>query len=207
MGKHPTGWIFVDAISMVDLACWAQLCKLAFCGLKWLLLGDFNQYQPIADKWCGKPLIKSFEHSSLLHTLAGRNHCRLTHNHRSNPRLFDFCTSLCPGGSRSHLPLKDMVTAAQAEFPATKRRADTNLCISHVKQLRLNRDSNLKEGLFLKAPPSKQANAPQDMWLQPGLRVMCIREGRRGKFFNHAFFTVAALGESTVTLEDAHRGV
>ena len=60
----------------------------------------------------------------------------------------------------------------------------------------------MKEGLFLKAPPSKQANAPQDMWLQPGLRVMCICEGKRGRLYNHAFFTVAALGENTVTLED-----
>ena len=33
-GKHPTGWIIVDEISLVDLACWAQLCKLTFCGLK-----------------------------------------------------------------------------------------------------------------------------------------------------------------------------
>ena len=31
---------------------------------------------------------------------------------------------------------------------------------------------------------------------------MCICEGRRGRLFNHAFFAVAALGESTVTLED-----
>ncbi len=31
---------------------------------------------------------------------------------------------------------------------------------------------------------------------------MCICEGKRGRLYNHAFFTVAALGESTVTLED-----
>jgi hypothetical protein len=95
-----------------------------------------------------------------------------------------------------------MVAAARAEFPATKRRADTSICIAHVKRRKLNRASNLKEGLFLKAPPSKQANAPQDMWLQPGLRVMCICECRRGRLYNHASYTVAALGESTVTLED-----
>jgi hypothetical protein len=97
-----------------------------------------------------------------------------------------------------------MVTAAWAEFPATKRKADTNICISHAKRRRLNKESNLKEGLFLKAPPSKQANAPQPMCLQPGLRVKCICEGgTRGRLYNHAFFTVAAIGgESTVTLED-----
>jgi hypothetical protein len=84
----------------------------------------------------------------------------------------------------------------------TARRVDTNLCISHVKRRRLNRESNMQEGLFLKAPPSKQANAPQDMWLQPGLRVFCVCEGKRGRLFNHAFFTVAALGEHTVSLTD-----
>ena len=31
---------------------------------------------------------------------------------------------------------------------------------------------------------------------------MCICEGRRGRSYNHAFFTVAALGESTMTLTD-----
>jgi hypothetical protein len=96
-----------------------------------------------------------------------------------------------------------MGAAARAACPATKRRADTNLCISHVKRRKLNRESNLKEGLFLKAPPSKQANDPQDMWLQPGLRVMCVCEGKKGRLFNHGFYTVAALGDSTVTLEDA----
>jgi hypothetical protein len=95
-----------------------------------------------------------------------------------------------------------MITTARAEFTATKRRADTSLCISHAKRRRLNKESNLKEGLFLKAPPSKQVNAPQDMWLQPGLRVMCICEGKRGRPYNHAFFTVAALGDSTVSLTD-----
>jgi hypothetical protein len=31
---------------------------------------------------------------------------------------------------------------------------------------------------------------------------MCICEGKRGRLYNHAFFTVAALGEHTVTLRD-----
>ena len=143
-GKHPTGWIVVDEISMVDVACWAQLSKLAFCGLKWILVGDWCQYQPINDRWCGQPLAKSFEHSSLLHTMAGGNSCRLTENHRSDQRLFDFCGSLCPGGSRSHLPIKEMVAAARAEFPATKRKADSNLCISHAKRRRLSKKSRRK---------------------------------------------------------------
>ena len=90
----------------------------------------------------------------------------------------------------------------QGGVPSDEARADTSLCISHAKRRRLNKESNLKEGLFLKAPPSKQANAPQDMWLQPGLRVMCICEGKRGRLYNHAFFTVAALGDSTVSLTD-----
>ena len=138
-------------------------------------------------------MAKSFEHSSLLHIMVGGNRCRRTHNHRSDQRLFDFCNSLCPGGSR-RWPIKEMVAAARVAFPPTKRRADTSLCISHVKRRRLNKERNLKEGLFLKAPPSKQANAPQNMWLQPGLRVMCICEGKRGRLYNHAFFTITAIG-------------
>ena len=117
----------------------------------------------------------SFEFSSLLHAMAGEYHCRLAHNHRNDPRLFEFCGSLCPGGSRSLLPIRDMVAAAREEFPATKYRADTNLCTAHSKRRRLNKDSNLKEGLFLKA--------------------MAICDQRRSRIFNHAFLTVAALGE------------
>ena len=49
-GKTPKGWIVVDENSMVDAASWARLCKLASCGLKWILIGDFNQYQPIQDR-------------------------------------------------------------------------------------------------------------------------------------------------------------
>jgi hypothetical protein len=98
-GKFAAGtWLVVDEYSMVDVACWAQLAKAAFCGAKWIIIGDPNQYLPIQDRWCGQALAKSFEHSSLLHTMVGGNRCRLTHNHRSDPPLFDFCGSLCPGG-------------------------------------------------------------------------------------------------------------
>ena len=31
---------------------------------------------------------------------------------------------------------------------------------------------------------------------------MCICERKRGRLYNHAFFTITAIGESTVTLED-----
>jgi hypothetical protein len=41
------------------------------------------------------------------------------------------------------------------------------------------------------------------MWLQPGLKVMCICEGKRGRLYNHAFFTVFATSANTVTLEDS----
>jgi hypothetical protein len=60
----------------------------------------------------------------------------------------------------------------------------------------------LKVGLYLQAPSNLQANAPQNMWLQPGLKVMCICEGKRGRLYNHAFFTVFATSANTVTLED-----
>ena len=31
---------------------------------------------------------------------------------------------------------------------------------------------------------------------------MCICEGKRARLYNHAFYTVAALGDSTATLDD-----
>ena len=187
---------------MVDVACWVQLTKLAFCEIKWILVGDFAQYLPINDRWCGQAMTKGFKDSSLLHSMTQGNICHLTHNHRSDPQLFDFCKSLCPNGFRSHMPISEMVAQARIQFPKTARKADYNLCISHAKRRRLNHESNLNSGLFLKAAPSKQANAPQNMWLQPGLKMMCICEGKRGRLYNHAFFTIVAISANTVTLQD-----
>ena len=119
-----------------------MVSKLAFCGTKFILVGDWNQYKAINDRWCGQPAERSAENSSLLWSMAGGNMCILTHNHRSDPKIFDFCASICPGGSHADLTLLEQVATAKKNFPVTKRKADHSLVISHVKRRQNDADMN-----------------------------------------------------------------
>ena len=118
-GKHIAGWLIVDEINMLDVQLLCDLNRLSYCGTKFLLVGDFHQYGPVNDRWAGAPLSKTLENSRLFHTLCCGNVQLMTENKRSDQRLFDFCKSICPGGSRHHLPIGDMVAAAADIMPGS----------------------------------------------------------------------------------------
>jgi energy-coupling factor transporter ATP-binding protein EcfA2 len=203
-GRCPT-WLVLDEISYINTSLWAQISKLAFCGTKFILVGDWNQFTAINDKFCGQPTDRSAENSSLLHAMAGGNVCHLTVNHRSDPKIFDFCGSIVPGGSRAHLSLQDKVAEARKEFKNTKRTADHSLVISHAKRRRINAEVNRlakpKDAVFLAAPVTKQANAPQDAYVWPGQKLVCCMEGRRGQLYNGGWFEILAVDHSRVRLK------
>ena len=131
-GRYPA-WLVLDEISMIECSLWAMVSKLAFCGTKFILVGDWNQYKAINDRWCGQPTERSAENSSLLWSMAQGNRCILTHNHRSDPKIFDFCASICPCGVRADLTLQEQVANAKRDFPITKRKADHSLGHSSCK--------------------------------------------------------------------------
>ena len=54
--------------------------------------------------------------SSLLHTLAGGNRLVLRECRRSERTLFDWYSSLIPGGLRYETPLADVLAEARAAF-------------------------------------------------------------------------------------------
>ena len=62
----------------------------------------------------------------------------LTESCRSDPVLFDWYSSLAPGGSRYDLPWAEVLAQARAAFPA-KGRADYHLCLSHNTRRRVNK--------------------------------------------------------------------
>ncbi len=87
--------LWIDEISQLDVGLWLQLSKLTFCGMQFLLSGDFNQFSPIGNSFRGSLIPDdAFAASGLLHTLAGGNILELTACRRIDPVLFD-CYS-CP---------------------------------------------------------------------------------------------------------------
>jgi hypothetical protein len=128
--------------------------------------------------------------------MAGGNVCHLAVNHRSDPAIFDFCGSIVPGGSRAHLSMHEKVEEAKKAFPASKRRADYSLVISHAKRRRINHEMNLqlkpKNAVLLKAPTTKQANAPQDGYFWPGMSVVGCMDTKRGLLHNGGWYEIKA---------------
>ena len=203
-GRYPA-WLILDEISMIECSLWAMVSKLAFCGTKFILVGDWNQYKAINDRWCGQPTERSAENSSLLWSMTQGNRCILTHNHRSDPKIFDFCASICPGGSRTDLTLQEQVANAKRDFPLTKRKADHSLVISHAKRRRINSEMNsltrTRDAVYLKAPLTKQANAPQNAWMWPGMQLVCYMDGKRGNLYNGGFYEVVSVDHSKFRLK------
>ena len=192
-GRYPS-WLVLEEISMIEPSLWAMVSKLTCCGTKFILVGDPDQFTAINPRWCGQPVDKSIFTSSLLWSMVQGNRSVLTHNHRSDPTIFDFCRSICPGGSRVELTLQGQVAEARLTFPATKRKADHSLVISHAKRQRINAEMNRlakpQGAVYLKAPSMRQANSPQDAWIWPGMELVCYMEGRRGQLYNGGWYTV-----------------
>ena len=206
-GRFVKGWLILDEINMIDSPLWAEVCKLLYCPeMRFVCVGDFNQYGPFGgDRWQGRAVEKTAEESSLLFNLCGGNRCTMATNYRSDPRLFDFCRSICPGGARRELPLARMVAAARREFPLKRGHADYSLCVSHAKRRRINREVNLarKSGkIYLKAPVTRQANAPQDFWIYAGQRLIACMDGKEGKLYNGGQYTVLEATYEKVRLKD-----
>lgn len=140
--------IWVDEISMLDLELLCDLNHISFRDPppQWILSGDFNQYAPFFNAFRGKPFAKSFEGSSLLHTLAGGNRLTMKTCRRSDAELFSYYSSLIPEGSRHKTPLPHIVAEARQIYHASKATgfipgtalAPTNLVLSHRLRVELN---------------------------------------------------------------------
>ena len=127
----------------------------------------------------------------------------LTENQRSDQRLFDWYTSLIPGGERHSLPLEEVIAQAREEFPVKSGDARWSLVLSHRKRVTINKAMNARDkegGVLVKAQPSNELNAPQDMWLKAGMVLIgCLRGNK--PVCNGTFYTVTAVDEETATLD------
>ncbi len=119
-------------ISQIDVGLLLQICKLTFSSnIRFLLSGDFFQVAPISNNFRGAPVSEdALEKSNLLHTMAGGNRVTLLECRRSDKELFEFYSSLVPGGSRVETPLRSIVAEARAVFKFAGF-CRSNLVISH----------------------------------------------------------------------------
>jgi hypothetical protein len=215
--------IVVDEVSMLNAALLIDLNHLTFRPkpVQWVLVGDFNQLLPRDDDlWRGGKL-PAFEHSGLLKTMAGCNRSILRTFHRSDNAFHqEWFMSLAavPRGSRVDQPLGLTARQLREAFPpenavgfiAGTRLAPNNFVMSHAKRLRINalcnnadRESH-PEAVFLSLEEyggPAVVNAPQDVWVWPGMRMIAQCSGRM-KLRNGREYTVLSVGQEVVLRHD-----
>ena len=180
-GDCNADYIWVDEISQLDIELITALNRLTYTNVKFLISGDFNQFSPLGNSFRGAPIADdAFEHSNLLHRMAGGNRLTLTECRRSNPELFNFYTRLIPGGDLYNPPLGVAVNLARQQFKY-EGVCDLNLTLSHRKRIAINRRVNLhkkpSDSVFMPCPKLERLsqNAPQEMWLWKGLELLgCV---------------------------------
>ena len=218
--------VWVDEVSLLDIDLLTELNHLCFrpAPVQWLLSGDFHQYLPFFNSFRGQPVTKSFEHSELLHHMAGGNRVTLTQCMRSEQLLFDYYASLIQGGSRFETPLEQTVQECRATFHqgnahgfiAGTHLAPLNFIISHKRRINLNKLCNdadrvgksgvahftMAEFCGDRASESDEkreaTNGPQDAYFWPGMKVVACKTTKALR--NGEEYRIASIGDSHVTL-------
>ena len=199
--------LWIDEISQLDTALLSQINKLTYTNVQFLLSGDFNQFPPIGDSYRGSVIPEgTFQNSKLLHRLASGNRLTLTECRRSDTVLFDFYSSLTPGGVKYDEPLCDILQSAKETFTYSGP-CRWNLVISHRRRVQINRELNHyfkpPGAIYLRTGLQHSRfglNTPQSMWLWPGIELYaCVPTERRG-LRNQVLYTVESIGDDDIRL-------
>ena len=172
-------YLVIEEVSQINVQIWADLCVAKMRGVKFVCLGDFGQFQAVAESWAGAQVsAEALQTSAMLRELCASNRFTLTTNQRSDPPLFDFITSLRPGAPNAK-PLAQALEEARALFPVTSRPADWLLVLSHRRRMQharlMNQERKPKDAVFFRFRPphgSLAGNQPQSMWLWKGIRLI-----------------------------------
>jgi hypothetical protein len=188
--------LVVEELTQINVQLWSDLALCRFKGVSFVCAGDFGQFPPICEHWCGSPVSEgALEHSDMLFEMCGGNRLTLTENMRSDAKLFEAYTTL--GND-----LQEALQKARALFPVTDRPARYTLTISHKNRMRINRLRNMEdaaswESVFLKAPKeTRGGNQPQDMILWKGLQLI----GAGHRCLKGLFYEVEEVNEKIVQL-------
>jgi hypothetical protein len=194
-GAFHGDWLVIDELSQLDLHLWNQVQKLKHMGVKFLCLGDWNQFSCIGGHtWAGMQLPEDcVEKSNLLQILCDNNLLRLTEPRRSDTELFNYYSSLIEGGSRFQLPFDQILEEARRLFPAKPGFPELTLCISHKVRRAQNARMN-KATAPARSIRIQSTDGP--ILMHPGLRLIaCLNEKKLG-CLNNAVYKVLTVGES-----------
>jgi hypothetical protein len=203
-GSASCDYLWIDEVSQVDVGLLNQIAKLHWAGVKFILSGDFHQFPPICNSWRGSPVAEdALERSSLLHTLADGNRCTLTECRRGDRKLFDFYSSLIPGGSRAELPVQACVAQAKAVFRSSGP-ARWNLAISNRRRCLINAERNRAEAprtavLLEVGGRRARGNGAQSMRIWPGIQLFGCTSATKA-IRNGCLYTVESIDASAQTL-------
>ena len=190
-------WLVVDEVSMLEVALWNFLQRLKYVGVRFILLGDWNQNGPVAGHVFGGRILADdcVERSPLLQLLADNNIQRLHENKRSDQELFSFFTALVPGGSLYETPWDELLAHAKAKFPQQPGHPAISLVIPHTRRKLINKTQNEEtkpeDAVFVEGQDGP-------MWLHPGLRLVGHLQGKARGVLNGAFYTVLSVCDTTV---------
>ena len=165
-----------------------------------------NQFGPIWNSWRGCVVDEGqLPASRMFHRMAGGNRLTLTTCRRSDSFLFDFYSSLIKGGCRFTLPLNDVLNEARTLFDY-EGICRNNLCISHAKRKRINREVNLalkpENAIYVKASPVKgQQNTAQNMYIWEGIELLGCVSGVKKGIKNNCLYTVTKIEDDSVTVK------
>jgi hypothetical protein len=187
----------IEEVSQIDLQLWTQLQKLKHCGVRFLAIGDWNQFPPVGGHtWAGELLADTaVETSNLLKILCDNNRICLTTPRRSDVELFNYYASLIPGGVRFDLPLLEVLAEARARFPVKPGFPDLSLVISH----RLRQSINRRQNRAL-APPDALPlqTAEGEVLLHVGLHLIASLPEKTRNCVNGGSYTVKEVGEEVI---------
>ena len=202
------GTLVVDEIGCVEQGLWNSINALLVAGVRFILLGDFCQLEPISNT----PSATSFEDSRLFHSLSSGNRVELTQYRRGADRvLFDWYTSLNPGGLRAGLDIKELVTMAKKAFPRSQGFARWNLCLSHRRRVELNRLINryeCRDPELTWTPPEEDENdetdlnKPQAMLISKGTPLIGHLTDAKLGIMHGGFYEVERASHEGVLMRD-----
>ena len=128
------GVILLDEWPVISVEIAACLEQCALSGSRIILFGDPLQLRAIEPSWRGRPVSSdSLVESRMLHRWADSTIIQLTKYRRgADPSFASWFVA-----ARA-LPDAEAVAEAVRRFPATERRADWNLCLSHFRRRTIN---------------------------------------------------------------------
>jgi hypothetical protein len=167
------------------------MIKRTFPKVKFVIVGDFDQLEPVNDTWTG-----DYKNSPALWSLCDGNRIQLTKCRRADSVLFNLC--------------KDVENMNINQFSA-KVKTFVNLAYTHKTRIRVNKECMLR---FLESnqdhieiPMDKSNPKTQDVKLSVGMPVIAHKTNKKLNILNSEKFTVKSILKETITIEDGSREV